>query len=225
MQLIVVKTRYYPWIDEHICLSRSNPFALLVIDYGLMLELNRPRPVTEISLSAAASTIGDRFQVEKMATLVRRNICGDIEQLPSQTLTQTCQENSMLTKAATDIGKIIKENNKALCAELAAGNAAGITQMYGKGAKLMPQHTGILKGKEIAAFWQGAIDKGIRGAKLKTLEVEVFSGKTAIEVGTYILTGAERAVLDEGKYVVIWKKDGKAWKIHRDILNSNRPAV
>jgi hypothetical protein len=31
-------------------------------------------------------------------------------------------------------------------------------------------------------------------------------------------------VLDRGKYVVIWKRDGAAWRIHRDIWNSSMPA-
>jgi hypothetical protein len=31
-------------------------------------------------------------------------------------------------------------------------------------------------------------------------------------------------VLDEGKYIVIWKQVEGQWKLHRDILNSSRPA-
>jgi ketosteroid isomerase-like protein len=31
-------------------------------------------------------------------------------------------------------------------------------------------------------------------------------------------------VLDEGKYIVIWKHEDGQWKLHRDILNSSRPA-
>jgi ketosteroid isomerase-like protein len=130
----------------------------------------------------------------------------------------------MATKVAANVAAIIKANNKALGVEVAAGNAAAIGKMYAKGAKLMPPQTGILKGKDIAGFWQGALDMGIRGAKLKSQEVEVVGGNTAIEVGTYVLSGADGAVLDEGKYIVVWKKDGKAWKMSRDIFNTSRPA-
>lgn len=131
----------------------------------------------------------------------------------------------MASKAAADVAKIIKANNKALGAEVAAGNAAAVAKMYAKGAKLMPQHAGILKGKDILGFWKGAIDMGIRGAKLKTQEVELAGAGTAIEVGTYVLSAADGTVLDEGKYVVVWKKDGKAWKLYRDIFNTSRPAA
>lgn len=130
----------------------------------------------------------------------------------------------MATKAAADVAKIIKANNKALGAEVAAGNAAAIGKMYAKGAMLMPTGAGILKGKDIAGFWQGAINMGIRGATLKSKEVEVLGGSTAIEVGTYVLKGEGGAVADEGKYIVVWKKDGKAWKLYRDIFNSSRAA-
>ena len=129
----------------------------------------------------------------------------------------------MATKAAADVASIIKANNKALGAELAAGNAAGIAKMYAKGAKLMPPNAAILKGKGITAFWQGALEMGIKGVKLKSREVEVMGG-TAIEVGTYVLSGADGGAVDEGKYLVVWKKDGKAWKLYRDIFNTSQPA-
>ena len=129
----------------------------------------------------------------------------------------------MATKAAAVVATIIKANYKAFGAEVAAGNAAGVAKMYAKGAKLMPPNAAILKGKGIVTFWQGALEMGIKGAKLKTQEVEVMGG-TAIEVGTYVLSGADGGALDEGKYLVVWKKDGKAWKLYRDIFNTSRPA-
>ncbi len=130
----------------------------------------------------------------------------------------------MATKAATDVAKTIKANNKALGAEVAAGNAAAVAKMYAKGAILMPPNAGMLKGKDLLGFWQGAINMGIRGVTLKTKEVEVFGG-TANEVGNYVLAAADGTALDEGKYVVIWRKEGKAWKLYRDIFNSSRPAA
>jgi ketosteroid isomerase-like protein len=129
----------------------------------------------------------------------------------------------MATKAAADVAKIIKANNKALCAELANGNAAGIAKMYAKGAKLMPPNADFMQGKTLTAFWDGAIKMGIKGGELKSKEVEVF-GNTANEVGTYTLYGADKTAVDNGKYIVIWRKEGKTWKLYRDIFNSNRAA-
>ena len=119
----------------------------------------------------------------------------------------------------------IKANNKALGAALAAGDAKAIGKMYTSRAKVMPPNADFFKGtKAITAFWQGAFDMGIRGAVLKSVEVEQL-GNTAVEIGTYTLSTGDGTVLDKGKYVVVWKKDGGAWKLHHDIFNSSVAAA
>lgn len=123
--------------------------------------------------------------------------------------------------AKATVADLIKANNKALGAAVAAGDAKAVGKMYTSRAKLMPPSADFFKGtKAITAFWQGAIDMGIRGATLKSVEVEQL-GTTAIEVGTYTLASADGTVLDKGKYVVVWKKDGGVWKLHHDIFNSS----
>lgn len=129
------------------------------------------------------------------------------------------------SKKAPDTKASIKAANKALAAELAKGNSAAISKMYTKTAKLMAPNMDFVKGtKAIAGFWQAAIGMGVKGGALKTLEVEQH-GPTAIEVGTYMLSGEGGAVLDEGKYIVVWKKEGGQWKLSRDIYNSSRQAT
>jgi ketosteroid isomerase-like protein len=49
-------------------------------------------------------------------------------------------------------------------------------------------------------------------------------GDLAAETGKYDLTGADGTVLDSGKYVVVWKREGGHWKLHRDIWNTSMPA-
>lgn len=61
---------------------------------------------------------------------------------------------------------------------------------------------------------------GIRQAKLEIVEVE-HHGDTAIEVGQYTLSGEGNQVMDQGKYIVIWKQQNGQWKLHRDIWNSS----
>ena len=75
----------------------------------------------------------------------------------------------------------------------------------------------------IQAFWQGAMDMGIKSAQLEIDEVEAH-GDTAIEVSTYTLRGEGGQALDQGKYIVIWKREAGKWKLHRDIFNSSLPA-
>jgi len=65
-------------------------------------------------------------------------------------------------------------------------------------------------------------DSGVKGVRLKTLEVESH-GDLAHEVGQYELLDAAGKTLDRGKYVVIWKKDGGRFKLHRDIWTTSMP--
>ena len=115
----------------------------------------------------------------------------------------------------------VKAANKVLMAHVAAGNAAGIAACYSKKAILMPPGAPALKGsKNIAGFWAGAITQGVKSVTLKTQEVDEL-GTTAIESGAFAWKGDGRAVLGTGKYIVVWKKDAGAWKLHRDIYNAD----
>ena len=115
----------------------------------------------------------------------------------------------------------IKAANKALMGHLAAGNAAAIAGCYSKKALLLPPGAPLQKGaKNIAGFWAGAIAQGVKSGVLKTQEVDEL-GTTAVEVGVFTLKTDGGVVCGSGKYVVVWKKEGGAWKLHRDIFNAD----
>ena len=115
----------------------------------------------------------------------------------------------------------IKAANKVLVGHLAAGNTKAIAACYSKKALLMPAGVPAMKGaKNIAGYWAGAVDMGIKSATLKTQEVDEL-GTTAVECGVFALKGAGGAVLATGKYLVVWKKENGAWKLHRDIFNAD----
>ena len=43
------------------------------------------------------------------------------------------------------------------------------------------------------------------------------------EGGAYVIKAKDGSVADRGKYVVVWKKVGGNWMLHRDIWNTNMP--
>ncbi len=101
------------------------------------------------------------------------------------------------------------------------GDAAGMADLYSANGVLLPTGSDFVKGKQaIEAFWQGAMDMGIKNAKLDIVEVEQH-GDTAIDMGQYTLSNADDQVMDTGKYLVIWKLEDGTWKLHRDIWNSS----
>jgi uncharacterized protein (TIGR02246 family) len=104
------------------------------------------------------------------------------------------------------------------------GDSAGIGDLYTENGQLLPTGSDFVTGKAaIQAFWQGAMDMGIKTARLDTVEAEEH-GDTAIDIGKYTLSGEAGNVMDRGKYVVIWKQEGGQWKFHRDIWNSSLSA-
>lgn len=97
-----------------------------------------------------------------------------------------------------------------------AGDAAGLAGLYSEDAQLLPPGAGIVHGRSaIQAFWQQAIDAAQGEDSLETLELHEL-GDVAVEIGTYAEDGG-----DYGKYMVVWKKHGDQWLIHRDIWNSS----
>jgi uncharacterized protein (TIGR02246 family) len=124
---------------------------------------------------------------------------------------------------AAKVRDAIHEAEAEFSAAAAAGNAAGIAALYAADAQLMPAGSEPLRGTEaIRKFWQGALASGISGVVLTT--VDVFGqGTTATEVGEYELQDKAGKVLDHGKYIVVWRRDGEKWKLLRDMFSTNLP--
>ena len=117
----------------------------------------------------------------------------------------------------------IEAGNRQWEAAVAKGDGAAVAALYTANGQLLPAGSEVVTGTAaIQKFWQGVMDSGIRGAKLTTLEVEGH-GDSAHEVGQYELRDQGGKVLDKGKYVVIWKREGGRWKLHRDIWTTSQP--
>ncbi len=129
-----------------------------------------------------------------------------------------------MTTQTTNIRDDIRKADDVFEKNFNQGNVAGIAELYTNDGMLLPTGSDFVKGKEaIRDFWQGAINMGIKEAKLDIMEVEV-QGNVVVEVGYYQLKGAVGEVLDQGKYIVIWKQEAGQWKLHRDIWNTSRTA-
>ncbi len=103
-----------------------------------------------------------------------------------------------------------------------AKDPAAIAEIYTEdGAVLVPNSETISGRAAIETFWTETIASGIGG---EGKDSEVYAhGDVGYTVGTFTVTDAGGATIDEGKYVEIWRHiDGK-WQMHRDIWNSNLP--
>lgn len=113
--------------------------------------------------------------------------------------------------------------NAQFSALAAKGDGAGLAALYATGGQVLPAGSDPIKGPQaIQKFWQGALDSGIAGIGLTTIEI-FGRGPTATEVGQYELRDKAGKVLDHGKYIVVWRHEGGKWKLLRDMFSTNVP--
>ena len=132
---------------------------------------------------------------------------------------------SPMASAQGDIKAAIEAQNRKFSAAVEKGDAAAIADLYSANAMVLPPNSDTVEGKEaIKGLFQGFIDSGVKGLILTTLEAER-QGDFVHEVGKYSLKGENGKELDKGKYIVVWKREGGKWKLHRDIFNTSMPAA
>jgi uncharacterized protein (TIGR02246 family) len=135
------------------------------------------------------------------------------------------KENIMGQESSSDVRAQFEATNQAFLEALDRGDPAAMAATYTVDGQVLPPNAEAVAGQEgLRAFWQAILSMGIKGGELVTRELEVH-GDTAIELGGYTLFGEGRQALDQGKYIVVWKKDDGQWKWHRDIFNSNLPSA
>jgi len=104
-----------------------------------------------------------------------------------------------------------------------AGDGATVASLYTEDAALYPPGSEPVIGRTaIQTFWQGAIDSGMKIDDLHAVEVDA-SGDMVGEVGVFTLSvpGEGGVTKVPGRYIVIWKRTGHTWQLHRDIWNTN----
>jgi uncharacterized protein (TIGR02246 family) len=111
-----------------------------------------------------------------------------------------------------------------LAEAISARDANHAASLYTDDARLIPQGAPVFTDRTaIAAFFAGAFEKGIAAARFTTDEVEGDDAQ-AVETGRYELyatpPGGERILAADGRYLVVWRKAGGAWRIHRDMFNT-----
>jgi uncharacterized protein (TIGR02246 family) len=122
--------------------------------------------------------------------------------------------------STTDIAAV----NRAFEEAVRKGDVERLAQLYTKDAIALPPDGPVVRGRDaIKALWGGVVrDMALRDVTLRTVELEI-AGDMACEVGEARLTleppsaSPATAVV---KYVVVWKREGGRWQLHRDIWNA-----
>jgi ketosteroid isomerase-like protein len=116
------------------------------------------------------------------------------------------------------VQKIMKKV-AAFSEKVVAADYKGLTALYSEDARLFPPGKDIIAGEEaILNYWTLPEGVSIIHHKISPVEI-VVKGKKAYDYGRY--EGKTKlkdgSVTDwKGKYVIVWKREGKEWKIYLD---------
>ncbi len=103
------------------------------------------------------------------------------------------------------------------------GKCADVAALYSEDPVLMPPGMDFIHGKEgIQQTFEAFRAMGVAELVFDIIEVD-HCGDRAVEMSRFKLLGAGSQVLDQGKYIVVWKHEQGEWKLHRDIFNSSVP--
>jgi ketosteroid isomerase-like protein len=104
----------------------------------------------------------------------------------------------------------------------ASNDISGVADCYTDDAQFLVAHMEAIRGRAaIQAVFSATGGQG-HTLHFSTRELEGH-GTTAVEIGEYTRKQSNGQTLDRGKYLVIWKRVGDDWKIHRDMINTSLP--
>ena len=117
----------------------------------------------------------------------------------------------------------IEKLNDVWTAAFNKGDAAAVAALYTEDAYVLPPGSAMVNGRAaIEAFWR-QVAQQMTDAKLTTVDVLPLGRSSAREIGTVTLkTKAQPPQEVVGKYVVVWRKIGRDWKLATDIWNTDK---
>ena len=127
------------------------------------------------------------------------------------------KKNEMLEEAKVAIAK-----SNAVYRGLFLKNDGSILTCYAEDACIMPPNAKTICGKEeMGKFFKDAYAAGVRGGRFIQTEVYGSGEGYVTEVGRLEAQDGNDKVIDDGKYLVLWKKTKDGWKMYRDMFSSN----
>jgi uncharacterized protein (TIGR02246 family) len=112
--------------------------------------------------------------------------------------------------------------------EKAANNADQFVSFYADDATVLPPNAPAIMGKDaIKKFWEMMIATPGFSISFRSTKVEVAkSGDIGYSQGTYEMTMNDpkgKPMMDKGKYLTAFKKQGGDWKAIQDMFSSDLP--
>ena len=72
----------------------------------------------------------------------------------------------------------------------------------------------------IATFWRTVSKRGMHSLQLHLVDLKI-SGDLLIANGKYVMRNRKNEILDVGKFIAIYTKEKKEWRLQTDMFNSS----
>ena len=101
----------------------------------------------------------------------------------------------------------------------ALNDAAKIAACYTDDAEILSANMSPIRGRAAIESVFKFTNRPGHTLEFHTAELDLL-GETAIEIGAYVRKQRDGSTFSSGRYIVIWKRVGDQWKIHRDMFAS-----
>lgn len=128
------------------------------------------------------------------------------------------------TDPLAEVKQQIAASNAVYFQSFVKNDASIFTDRYADDACIMAPFAPQACGKENATkFFRDAYDNyGLRNGKFITTAIYGNANDYVTEEGFWQSFDASGKLFDDGKFLVLWKKTDKGWKMYRDSFSSNR---
>ena len=140
----------------------------------------------------------------------------------------SCADKSTQSTTATsdsfnlsEVKKSIEATNKQFSDAVGKGDSTTVVSFYHSDAKVYPPNMPEGKSSVLGSMSKQLPAMGVKSFTVNTSDV-TGNAEQVIETGTWKMGDGSKNV-DNGKYIVVWKKENSTWKVWRDIWNSDNP--
>jgi len=137
----------------------------------------------------------------------------------------SCNPAEKKENALEEAKKAIAESNAIYFQAFVKGDSSIFINRYTEDCCIMAPNAPALCGPDAALkFYRIAYHElGLRNGKFITTNVYGLNDEFVTEEGFWQSFDANNVMMDDGKFLVLWKKTSEGWKMYRDSFSSNRP--
>jgi ketosteroid isomerase-like protein len=125
-----------------------------------------------------------------------------------------------LTNVKNDAATEIAAAQRRFLRLFALNDIAGVAACYTEDAQMLVANMEVIVGRaSIQSVFKFTAVQG-HVLEFQTRELDIH-GTTAVEIGSYTRKRRDGSTFDRGKYMVVWKRVGDTWLIHRDMFSTS----